>query len=137
MTNTSFITTSIETFNRAKAMHDKCSKNVATFGNATELPHTAIERLCKRHSTTTNAHIYKAEERQPIDTVADKLTELTAYKCNIDYVKSKITLKSDKLIARVYVKKNGTFRVSNYISGNGKAKQTANSIDELVTLVTA
>ena len=94
----------------------------------------AVTRLCERQSTITNAHLLDDDKRQPIDNIANQLTALTDYKCNIDYNKAKITLKADKLIARVYITRNG-FRISNYIDGI-KKKQKATDINELVKLVT-
>lgn len=94
-----------------------------------------FNRCVKRQSTTTNEHLLDADKREPIDNIANQIAELTEYKCNIDYNKSKITLKADKLIARVYITRNG-FRISNYIDGI-KKKQKATDVSELVKLVTA
>lgn len=130
MTNTTFIKTSIETFNRAKAKHEKIHKlDLSTRTHHAET-RDAIRRLCERNGQYTNEHLISADGKTALDNIADEITAKTNYRVNIDYNKKKLTIKSDRLIARIYVSANH-YRISNYMNGT-KVKQTANSFEELL-----
>ena len=123
-------TNETERTEKARNYHNKCKKlDLSTRTHHAETKE-AIERLCKRNGQYTNEHLISADGKTALDKIADEITAKTNYRVNIDYNKKKLTVKSDKLIARIYVSANH-YRISNYMNGT-KVKQTANSFEELL-----
>ena len=133
-------TTTIATFDRtdvdrartakARKYHEKIHKLDLSTRTHHERTKEAIERLVKRNGQYTNEHLISVDGKNALDKIADEITAKTNYRVNIDYNKKKLTIKAEKLIARIYVSANH-YRISNYMNGT-KVKQTANSFEELL-----